>query len=295
MQNKMDKLIKESLMPMYEPDNKLNQSILCSVKRRRKNNMIRMKKIPFAAAVAVCVLCIGSGTVYAAVQLLRGTTAFEYGISTNTNTEEKSDAMFDSTNVGDVKDSQTEILLEQEGDSKTAWLSKEVQQVTEYVKESDDTVNWTEKSYLVDKTIYTFADYNTAVKEAGMDKWFLQEFQLMENVTYAESVCEEEGMNIREISAVFEYGKGHFELSESKDLNLGEEDLGAYMLITNEITDSQKYMSALGYEFTIGEDVIDGVNRFSVAISYENYTGSLVFYNMTEDEMYQVLDEVQIK
>ena len=295
MQNKMDKLIKESLMPMYEPDNKLNQSILCSVKRRRKNNMIRMKKIPFAAAVAVCVLCIGSGTVYAAVQLLRGTTAFEYGISTNTNTEEKSDAMFDSTNVGDVKDSQTEILLEQEGDSKTAWLSKEVQQVTEYVKESDDTVNWTEKSYLVDKTIYTFADYNTAVKEAGMDKWFLQEFQLMENVTYAESVCEEEGMNIREISAVLEYGKGHFELSESKDLNLGEEDLGAYMLITNEITDSQKYMSALGYEFTIGEDVIDGVNRFSVAISYENYTGSLVFYNMTEDEMYQVLDEVQIK
>ena len=295
MQNKMDKLIKESLMPMYEPDNKLNQSILCSVKRRRKNNMIRMKKIPFAAAVAVCVLCIGSGTVYAAVQLLRGTTAFEYGISTNTNTDEKSDAMFDSTNVGDVKDSQTEILLEQEGDSKTAWLSKEVQQVTEYVKESDDTVNWTEKSYLVDKTIYTFADYNTAVKEAGMDKWFLQEFQLMENVTYAESVCEEEGMNIREISAVFEYGKGHFELSESKDLNLGEEDLGAYMLITNEITDSQKYMSALGYEFTIGEDVIDGVNRFSVAISYENYTGSLVFYNMTEDEMYQVLDEVQIK
>lgn len=294
MNDKMENLIKESLTPMHEPDDILNQAILCSAKRKGRNNMMKMKKLPFVAAIAVCALCVASGTVYAAVHFLRDTTAFQHGITANVDISESQDTMFESMNVGDIKDSESKILSEENGDSETPWLSKEVQQVTEYLKVSDDSVNWTDSRYIVDKTIYSFADYATAAKVAEMDNWFTSEYELVENVDYVESVSED-AMHVREITAMFKCGEGYFELAESKDLLLAEDDSNGYVLITNEVTDSKKYLSAQGHEFTIVDDVVDGVKRSNVAISYKNYTGSLSFYHMTDEAVERVLDEIQIK
>ena len=294
MNENMDKYIKEALTSMYEPDKKLNQSILCSARWKGKNNMTRIKKLPFAATIAICVFCIGTGTVYAAVHLLKETTPFEYGITTTKDINETQNTMFDVEKVGDIKDSKVESVSKETGNKETIWLSKEVQQVTEYMKISDDSVNWTDSSYIVDKTIYTFADYVTAAKEADMDNWLIKDYELMRNVDYVESKSEDI-MHVREISATFKCGEGYFELVESKDLKLAEDDSIESILITNEVTDSEKYMSAQGHEFTIVDDVLDGTKRSCVSINYKNYSGTLSFYNMLDTEIYQVLDDIQIK
>lgn len=296
MQDRVDNLIKEALAPVYEPGKELNQSILCSAKRKEKNNMKTRNKLSFAAAVAICVLCVGSVSVYAAVQMIKGTTALDYGITTNSsNISEQTNINFDSTLVGEETPSVIEKISLQEGKDNTPWLSKEVLQRTEYIKVSDDSIHWSETSYVVEDTIYTFADYGTATKEAKMDHWFMKEYELVENVNYVESVCEEEGINTKELTASFKYGKGYFELTESKDMMLAQEESQEFVLITNEVTSSNTYIGAQGYEFTLVNDEVDGKPRSCVAICYENYTGSLTFYDMTDAEVCHVLDTIRVK
>ena len=91
-------------------------------------------KLSFAAAVAICVLCVGSVSVYAAVQMIKGTTALDYGITTNSsNISEQTNINFDRTLVGEETPSVIEKISLQEGKDNTPWLSKEVLQKTEYI------------------------------------------------------------------------------------------------------------------------------------------------------------------
>lgn len=306
MQDKMDKLIKEALIPIDEPDIRLNQKILCSLEKKGRNDMKKNRRMPAAAVIIVCLLCIGSGTVYAAAKLLREMQVFDYGMVTKEaaiSEEPGADNIIGNAedsglsihNTGEIKESANHSISTEKGTEETPWLSKEIQEVTEYLKESDDAVNWKEGSYLVQKTVYTFADYDTAVEVAGMDNWLSEDFEETEHVIYTESVCESEGMNIREIMAVFRYGAGYFEVSESKDMNILETEEFTYMLLTGETSASWEYTNPYGHHFTITSDTDDGKERFHTAISYENYTGYLSFYDMPREAVYQILDAVTIK
>lgn len=306
MQDKMDKLIKEALIPIDEPDIRLNQKILCSLEKKGRNNMKKNRRMPAAAVIIVCLLCIGSGTVYAAAKLLREMQVFDYGMVTKETavSEEMEadnkignadDSGLSVHNTGEIKESVTHNIVTEEGTAETPWLSKEVQEVTEYLKESDDAVNWKEDSYLVQKTIYTFADYGTAVEVAGMDNWLSEDFEETESVIYTESVCESEEMNIREITAAFRYGAGYFEVTESKDMNILETEEFTYMLLTGETSDSWEYTNAYGDHFTITSDENEGKKRFNTVITYENYTGYVSFYDMPRETVCRILDTVAVK
>lgn len=310
MKDNIDELLKLALLPTIKPDDKLNETIFNHQNLRRKNNMSIFQKIPKAAAVAACVLCLGSVSVFAANTALKNTTAFRHGITTDSNMKVTDDGTevtspnvkddefptFDATSMENTKEATVDDISVENGTADTPWLSKKVQSVTEYNKTSDDAINWEDYTYIVTKTTYTFADYAGAVTEAEMDNWFSKEYEALKNVTYVESLCESEELNDRTIEGTFKFGSGTFELSESKSLNNeGEaEDVDSFTLITNETSNERTYTNENGYTFNLADDESNGETRTNVVIAYKNYTGHISFYNMTEDEIYHVLDTVQI-
>lgn len=69
MEKEFDELIRRALSPKDEPDFWLNQKILNRTKEQ-KTMMRNKKKLSVAVLIAILVLCLGSGTVYAAWKYL---------------------------------------------------------------------------------------------------------------------------------------------------------------------------------------------------------------------------------
>ncbi len=299
MKDKMDGLLKKALLPTLEPDTSLNQEICNYQNTRRKTNMSKLKKLPAAAAIAVCVLCAGSVTVFAGNHFLKNMHAFQFGVSTNDNqdavSEEESE--FDATAMKEQPEDKIEDISVESGTAGTAWLSKKVQKVTQHVQTSDDRVNWEDYAYDVIYTTYEYADYNTAVKDKGMDNWLSESYQNIGNVQYVESVAESEDSNEHSTGGTFMYGSGTFELSESvtMDMEGNPLEIDSYTVITNETFNERTYTNKKGYTFTLADDETDGNKKTTVAITYGNYSGTLTFHGMTEEEIYHVLDTLQLK
>ena len=299
MKDEMDELLKKALLPTLEPDTSLNQEICNYRNIRRNTNMSRFKKLPTAAAIAVCVLFVGSVTVFAGNHFLKNMHAFQYGVSTNDNqnTVSEEESKFDATAMKEQPEDKAEDLSVESGTANTAWLSKTVQKVTQHVQASDDAVNWEDYAYDVIKTTYEYEDYQTAVKDTGLDNWLSEEYQNIGNIQYVESTAESEDSNNQSIGGTFAYGSGTFELSEEsqKDMEGNPLEIDSYSVITNETSNERTYTNKAGYAFTLVNDETDGEMRTTVAVTYGNYSGSLVFHGMTEEEIYHVLDTLQLK
>lgn len=299
MKDKMDGLLKKALLPTLKPDASLNQEIYNYQNTRRNTNMRKFKKLPTAAAIAVCVLCVGSVTVFAGNHILKNMHAFQYGVSTDDNqdTVSEEESKFDATAMKELPEDKAEDISVERGTADTAWLSKKVQKVTQYVQTSDDAVNWEDYAYDVINTTYEYEDYQTAVKDTGLDNWLSEEYQNIGNVQYVESTAESEDSNSQSIGGTFAYGSGTFELSEErqKDMQGNPLEIDSYSVITNETSNERTYTNKAGYAFTLVDDEMDGEMRTTAAVTYGNYSGSLVFHGMTQEEIHHVLDTLQLK
>lgn len=69
MKNELDELLKHALMPIDEPDSRLNQSIINQVKGQERMKTRIWKRFPAAALIAVIILGCASATVFAVYQL----------------------------------------------------------------------------------------------------------------------------------------------------------------------------------------------------------------------------------
>ena len=299
MKDKMDGLLKKALLPTLEPDASLNQAIYNYRNIRRNTDMRKFNKMPTAAAIAICVLCIGSVTAVAASHFLKEMHTFQYGVSTNAGEEAVSDKepKFDASTMKEQPEDIVEDVSAEKGTADTAWISKKVQKVTQHNQASDDAVHWEDYSYVVTQTTYEYKDYYTAVEDQGVDNWLSEDYQTIGNVQYMESVAESEDSKEQSVEGTFVYGSGSFELSESitMDLKGNPLEIDSYTIITNEVSNERTYTNKGGYTLTLVDDEADGEIRTTVAVTYQNYSGSLVFRGMTEEEVHHVLDSLQLK
>ena len=78
-------LLGKALRPVYEPSEELNQKILAGEKKSEgniyKNGLRKWYVLPKAAAIALAVVCVGSGGVYAAVKALKKPVVTDHAIS----------------------------------------------------------------------------------------------------------------------------------------------------------------------------------------------------------------------
>lgn len=299
MKDKMDGLLKKALLPMLEPDASLNQKIYNYQNTRRNTDMRKFKKLPAAAAIAICVLCIGSVTAFAANHFLKEMHTFQYGLSTNTSEEAVSEKepKFDASTMKEQPEDTVEDIFAEKGTAETAWLSKKVQKVTQHNQTSDDAVNWEDYSFVVTETTYEYEDYHTAVEDKGVDNWLSEDYQSIGNVQYKESVAESEDSKEQSVGGVFAYGSGRFGLSETITMDMEDNplEIDSYTMIMDKVSNERTYTNKEGYTFTLVDDEADGEIRTTVAVTYKNYSGSLIFYGMTEEEIHHVLDTLQMK
>lgn len=299
MKDKMDGLLKKALLPMLEPDASLNQKIYNYQNTRRNTDMRKFKKLPAAAAIVICVLCIGSVTAFAANHFLKEMHTFQYGLSTNTSEEAVSEKepKFDASTMKEQPEDTVEDIFAEKGTAETAWLSKKVQKVTQHNQTSDDAVNWEDYSFVVTETTYEYEDYHTAVEDKGVDNWLSEDYQSIGNVQYKESVAESEDSKEQSVGGVFAYGSGSFGLSETITMDMEDNplEIDSYTMIMDKVSNERTYTNKEGYTFTLVDDEADGEIRTTVAVTYKNYSGSLIFYGMTEKEIHHVLDTLQMK
>lgn len=272
VRDKIDILIEKSLETDYEPGNELNEKILESARHRKKRGIIY--KLPRVAAIVLAITCMGSIGVYAAGPIIKKIFTTDHSISTG-----NPDYVDDDAIASPEDEVSTENLGYEEGDENVNWLTKNVQVVNGYAR----------------NTYYTYRDYETALKDAKLDNWFTESYENDGDVTYV--VTETEDFLEYSIDASFSYGNGRFFVCEDVLTGNIAEDF-AYSVRLENTNNERDYTSASGETFTLVDQITkDGtaeVTTTFVMIVYDDYRGYISFENLTDEEIHKILDTVKV-
>ncbi len=272
MEDRIDILIEKSLQFDFEPDKEINERILGCANHRRKNGVLF--HLPRVAVAAIAIICMGSVGVYAATNIIKKVFITDHSISVG-NSEYVDDAVI-ALPEEDVK---TENVGHEEGGENVKWISKDVQVVNDYAT----------------NTYYKYKDYKTALQDAGFDNWFGTSYENTENVIYV--VTETEATVDRCINADFSYGEGSFHVCEEIMTGNIAEDVAHSIKIEN-TNNKRDYTSASGQVFTLVDQITaDGAEQkimTFVMVAYDDYFGYIAFENLKDEEIYKILDTVEI-
>lgn len=275
MKDNMDILLEKALKPNMEPDEALNVAILENGRNEKKKRMWHgVPKV--AVAVLVFALVCPAG-VYAANFIIKQVSVTEHAISVG-NTEYVDDKALEeaATSTEEVK---TENISHEEGNANVKWLTKDVQKL------NGDVTN----------TYYAYDDYKAAIADSKLDNLLSKDYTLSGTATYVHTKTDT--FEEDELGAYFEYGEGQFYLNISKMTGNVAEDVSSSLYLSN-TGNQRKYTSKAGAEFTLVDEVVKSddteITTTYVVVSYGEYYGFLSFNNLSDDEIHQILDTVQV-
>jgi hypothetical protein len=284
-----DILLRDSLQPVHEPGEELNAKVIKNIKRLQdhsKNDVsdvssiIKLSRnriaisIPRIAAAVIILSLLCTGGVYAANFILNKVIVTDHGISVGNE---------DYIDDEEMAKPYEPVSEEDKGQTKPGagdkWLSKnEVLTNSEFLN-----------------TYYEYPDYDTMVSDTRFENIFATVPAKTTNATYVTT----------------DFGDGTMEYSIDVDIAYKDGTMHLYQDIlegnvAEDITFSvpvyqkenvRNYTTKSGLEFTL----VDGKNQqgdesiTTVMISYGKINGYMSFYNLSENEIHEVLELIDIK
>lgn len=274
MKDNMDILLKKALEPTIEPDQELNNKVLESIRQKdtKETKGKRAVRLSRVAVAMIAVFCLAPLGVYAANKVMKKASVTEHSISVG-----NPDYIDDAAIASSEEPVKTETVSHEEGNESVKWLTKDVEKVNDYAT----------------NTYYVYKDYETAVKDAGLDTWFDKNYENAGNVTYA--VTETEDFVNKSIDAEFIYGEGRFSISEQIMTGNVAEDAATSIQLQN-TNNRRDYTAKSGQVFTlvdqIANDGTEDITTTFVIIAYDSYYGYISFNNLKEEDIHNILDTV---
>lgn len=261
---------------------------------------MKIKKRFIKAAAILLVLSLSGGSAYAAVSYFRNTDHFKYGIETaedSVETKTETSSQFSDVQLPD-KESDVKVLSTETGDRNTSWISKEIRQETNYVYESDDGVSWKESTPDVQIiTQYKYANYATAGREHNLPALFSKTYTQDGTITLEEYRHQSENEAFsKNLQGDYQYEGGHFSVNMTKDCDWdGQDSISAVITSTEPVKNQREYTASSGYSFKLSDDTELGTLRTTTLISYNEYNIILSFFDLSDEEIHEILDSVIIE
>ena len=275
MKPNMDRLLKEALRPELLPSAELNERILSGNRevdpKKQKNGIRKWYMLPKAAVAAAALVLIGSAGVYAATKLLSDPVVTEHSISVGNTEYVDDDAIMASEEPATI-----ENISSEKGDENVKWLTKDVEIVNGYTN-----------------TRCTYATYEEAAAEAGMDRWLGTEYASASPASFTD--VEGQGYHSKMVNAEFHVKSGVVFISESV-AEAGVADDAAYSIQMQHPSNERTYTAENGLQFKLVDDTsAEGNVTTFVLIAYDRHTGYLSFEGLTDEEIHEVLENVSIQ
>ncbi|MCR5544813.1 MAG: hypothetical protein K6F55_11825 [Eubacterium sp.] len=281
----IESLLKKSLQPNFEPDDKLNNSTLELIEKMKENStdkksagVILLSKqrsiyfLPKVAAAVIVFALIFTGGVYAANYIMNKVIVTDHGVS-----------------VGNE-----EYIDDEELSKPYESVSEETK--NEYEPGADD--KWlTKKEVLTNgsflNTFYTFPDYETMISDTRFENIFdgiePESKDPIYTITELDPITKEYSIDVN-----FNYGEGEFHLYQDViEGNVADDAVFSIPITSKE--NERNYKAKTGLEYTLVDGTnIDNEKETTVLISYNEYNGYLSFSNLSEDEIHEILDHIVI-
>ena len=145
------------------------------------------------------------------------------------------------------------------------------------------------------KTInYVYDDYDKAMSECPMDRWFESHPGELKSFSWRMEVDDNDTIRSYDATAIVAYEDTEYVYAEYYFPNK-EDDYGSFGVEVNDPHNERTYTNANGTEYVIIDDdeywgdTYMGVYSY-VMFSYDNYYGIFTFENMTDEQIHEVLD-----
>lgn len=276
-------------LPMAE---KMPEDFLFQIKRKETNHMKKSPKRTMgivAAAAAACVL-IG-GTASAAVLRNTDIHIFDYGLTNGElATETEVSYVYEKVDLPEETEKFKSPVKEESGGTSHAWTTKRTWDESRTLYNSDNAVDWTTETVMDQVTEYQYKDYATAVEDIGFENVFQKQYS--GSVSYYETKHQDTDAGTDCcLNGDFSYGDGTFTLSQSKVEN--SENM-VYEVLTGETSNERDYVSPNGIRFPLSDDTSTGKTRTTTAVMGKHHQVILSFTDLTEAEIHQILDSVEL-
>lgn len=286
MKDNFDNLLHKAMTPDMEPSAELNEKILSSTGTSKKKSKL-LNIATRVAAVALGLALISPAVAFAAEQIRQ---------LRNAHITEDSISMGDSEYIDAANEDRDwnvtgEVTNRVEGTANDKWLYKEEIQLSNSLK----------------NTLYGYVDYKTALEDTKMDNWLSQEYEKAvetgfdENVLYC--ISGDDDCSFYSIEATFKSGEGYFHMYQERAEGKIEEN-ATFTLQLTKTENEREYVNKAGAGFVLVDDrrsYDDGEGgtieelATMVIIKSGDYTGYFAFYNLSDEEIHQILDTVTVK
>ena len=274
-----DELLGKALRPVYEPSDELNKKILSGQKnsegRSYKEGLRKWYILPKAAVIAVAIFCVGSAGVYAAVKALKKPVVTDHAISVGNEDYIQDDAISNTE-----EPVTTNIISSEVGTDENSWISKTVSEVNGYT-----TIQ------------YIFDSYSAAEAESELGMNVTKEYALDSDGASYSFTEGPDGYSSKNLSASFVYNSGYFTVLQDKTLSNIAED-AAYSIKLENTSNERTYEAASGTEFYLVDEIISEEDHEKtttyVMLSTDSTNGYISFTQLSEEEIHEVLDTINI-
>ena len=300
-----------------EPVDEMPSDFIFQLKRKEKKEMNNVKKISKnftrVAVVAAGFLLIG-GIASAAEKYYTNTVITVYNsgdLSGDYTVMTKDDNYSIVTYEGSYmfpEETTTNVIEQEYGDSDQAWLEKKVMDETYSAYKSDENSNWIPYEITEKITEYKYEKYSDAVKDVKFVNAFNKDYSGTAYYRERQPVIEEKEMSYDNIditnysiSADLEYGSNNFAVEQIKKqeyLDVSAEEMSSASVTYStggEISNERKYTSSSEYEYVLADNSEAGESVTVVTISGDEYELVLTFTDMSDYDIYDVLESVNIR
>lgn len=288
----LDSLLKQSLTPDKLADAGLDAAILERLEdssfanqRQEKRQARQWSKglVAKVAAIVLAVLALGAGTTYAAGRILGNVVIRETRLAVGDHAETwvaREQSIPLPEELPDI-----EVVEKVTGGAGDQWVEREEIQV-----DGSHTCN------------YTYLDYQTAVSDVGFPNVFTTILGTQESVTYQTVAYSIPGWESFQggdmLYLCCNYGLGSYQLEQMPRAGEDPESAGicGFSVPMTHSGNVRSYVSANGTEFTLVDDLVQGsvLQKTVVMIDCEKMIGSVTFHGLTEEEIHQVLDTLDL-
>lgn len=222
--------------------------------------------LPKVAVLILLIVVIGAGSVYAGSRIFNKITVTEKEITVG---EPLGLTLEDFD--GEDAESATKVSHEKGGpDDK--WMEKDVEYLEPFTI-----------------TTYSYRNYETALEEVHFDNVFEEVPERIYSVQYR--IHDRDGVEVDyRLSVGFDYHNGSVWLSEFEDVDPWRDGQTAeslhFSIITSGFSNERTYVSKRGTEYSLADTEYDTI----AILSMDRMVIDLSFRNLSEEEIYQILD-----
>lgn len=268
--------------------------------KERIESSMNMKRNISKVAALLLVLGFSGGVVHGASEYFKNVEHMKYGLTTNnkyidTETVNKS---IENNKLSDDNE-EIQIISTEKGDGNVLWETKEVRQEASIGYISDDGIEWKESTPdIVDITEYSYKNYSKAIKDTGFKGLFTKSFEQEGYSIYTQYRRGVTNGNDRDnLISNFKYSNGSFKVDESRVLDWDGTELDTVVISSSSegVKNQREYISKNGHMFKLSDDNETGELRTTVLVSYDEYTAIITFFELSDNEIHEILDTIDIK